>query len=471
VSAQKDFVGDVQMKLRNIPPIHSLLEKPVFLTLISQYSRSRVKQMLTDTINHIRTHSEDYEDEDLQPENLATLVDTRLKTQSQPSLKRIINATGTILHTNLGRAPLAEEAIRAMAEVSRGYCNLEMDLQSGKRGMRSNHVNDLLCELTSAEASFAVNNNAGAVLLVLAALASGKEVIVSRGELIEIGGKFRIPDVMEMSGAILREVGTTNRTHLSDYENAITDKTGLMLKAHQSNFKIMGFTQEIDMKDLIQLGSKHGVPVIFDLGSGSFVDGTEIGWNAPRVDTCIADGIDIVTFSGDKLLGGPQAGLILGRGELIEKISQHPLARALRLDKTTLAALEATLTIYLDPGSAWQKIPALRIMSSPVTEIKRRAQRVARVIRKRNLPDLDIQVASDTAPVGGGALPLFELPTTVLEVTSPSRTPQELLTAFRQCSPPIICRISREILKLDFRTVNGPEMKHIIDAFSEIFRF
>ena len=296
----------------------------------------------------------------------------------------MINATGVILHTNLGRAPLCREAIERVVEVARGYSNLEYDLEKGERGLRYDHVRGLLCALTGAEDALVVNNNAAAVLLVLNALSEGKEAIVSRGELIEIGGEFRIPDVMEKSGARLREVGTTNRTRLSDYERAIVPETGIILKVHTSNFRIMGFTEEADLASLVALGKKHHLPVVDDLGSGCLIELDRYGLERePTVRDCLAAGADVVTFSGDKLLGGPQAGIILGKREFLERIRKNPLNRALRIDKLTLAALEATMVKYLRPAEALADIRVLRALTEPVADVKKRAKRLAAITPAR----------------------------------------------------------------------------------------
>ncbi|MBN1355188.1 L-seryl-tRNA(Sec) selenium transferase [bacterium] len=457
------------MKYRDIPPIHRLLDDPHFASLTECHTRNQVKLALREIMDVIRSGKKTLNPADIEPANLAQQVEIRLQIKKQSSLRKLINATGTILHTNLGRAPLAREAIEAVGRISTGYSNLELDLGTGKRGRRSDHVGELLRELTGCEAAAVVNNNAGAVLLVLSALAQDREVIVSRGELIEIGGNFRMPDVMKMSGCRLKEVGTTNRTHLSDYAHAINETTALLMKAHFSNFQMVGFTREVLLPELVSLGRSHSIPVVFDLGSGCMVDGPRMGRDAPRVDQCIAEGTDIVSFSGDKLLGGPQAGIIIGRRELIGRIADHPLARALRIDKMTLAALEATLSLYRDPHTAWSRIPTLRMLAEPDTEIRKRARSAARRIQRLNLPNLKLTVKPDTAPVGGGALPLLEMPTSVIEIETDLKSPQTLMEAFRNQSPPVICRISKDHVCLDFRTVENTELGAIARAFQSVF--
>jgi len=321
---------------------------------------------------------------DLSAEGVAQRAEEAVLKSSQPNLRHVINVTGTLLHTNLGRAPLAPAALEAIESVSRSYSNLELDLDSGKRGHRFSHIEELLCRLTGAEAATVVNNNAGAVLLCLTALAHGKEAIVSRGELVEIGGAFRVPDVMAAGGVRLREVGTTNKTHLHDYQDAINEETGMLLKIHTSNYRIVGFTEAISGAELVDLGRAHQVPVMEDLGSGMLLDLTPFGLpREPTVAEAVATGLDIVTFSGDKLLGGPQAGLIVGRKKAIEKVRKHPMARALRSDKLTLAALEATLRLYLDPQKALHEIPVLKMLDVNREQLKKRSRSLARRLRHR----------------------------------------------------------------------------------------
>jgi len=317
-------------------------------------------------------------------------------------LRRVINATGVVLHTNLGRAPLSPRAARKIMDIASGYSNLEFDLEGGERGQRYDHVRDLLRMTMGSEDALVVNNNAAAVLLVLTALAQGKEVIVSRGELVEIGGEFRIPEIMAQSGACLREVGTTNRTRLSDYAAAMGPETALILKVHPSNFRIMGFTSEVALRELVALGMHASLPVMFDLGSGNLIPLERYGLaGEPTVFEVMATGVDIVTISGDKLLGGPQAGIILGRRELVARISKHPLTRALRIDKLTLAALEVTLRAYLDPHGALRELPVLNALTTPIAEIRRCAQALSRQIRKNNQGQIQVHLRPVMSLVGG----------------------------------------------------------------------
>ncbi|MBN2437845.1 MAG: L-seryl-tRNA(Sec) selenium transferase [Deltaproteobacteria bacterium] len=384
-------------------------------------------------------------------------------------LRRVINATGVILHTNLGRAPLCREAIERVVDVARGYSNLEYDLEKGERGLRYDHVRGLLCALTGAEDALVVNNNAAAVLLVLNALAEGKEAIVSRGELIEIGGEFRIPDVMEKSGARLQEVGTTNRTRLSDYERAIGPETAIILKVHTSNFRIMGFTEEADLGSLVALGKKHHLPVVDDLGSGCLIELDRYGLERePTVRDCLAAGADVVTFSGDKLLGGPQAGIILGKREFLERIRRNPLNRALRIDKLTLAALEATMVKYLRPAQALGDMRVLRALTEPVADVKKRAKRLAAMLR-RVLPEgADIKLATGVSVAGGGSLPTREIPTILVSLRVTTLSAAALEERLRRRELPVIVRVAADEVLLDVRTLDPEEFAGVRDALRMI---
>jgi L-seryl-tRNA(Ser) seleniumtransferase len=379
---------------------------------------------------------------------LAADVERRVATLLRSSLYTVINATGVIIHTNLGRAPLSEAALHAMGLIAGGYSNLEYDLEAGSRGTRYQHVESLLCRLTGAEAGLVVNNNAGAVLLALAALAKGKEVIVSRGQLVEIGGGFRVPDVMRQSGARLVEVGTTNRTHPKDFRDALGPRTGLLLRVHSSNFKQIGFTAEVTLGEMVALGHEVGVPVLDDLGSGSLLDTTRYGLAPePMVQQSVAAGADLTTFSGDKLLGGPQAGVIVGREELVAKLRRHPLARALRVDKGTLAALQATLLHYLR-GEAEQEVPVWRMITLPLETLSARAAAWAAEMRSRGI---SATVVPSASTVGGGSLPGETVPSRALALSHPS--PNALAAALRSGDPPVITRISEGQVLLDPRTV------------------
>ena len=384
-------------------------------------------------------------------------------------LRRVINATGVILHTNLGRAPLAATALDRIIEVSRGYSNLEFDLEKGERGLRYDHVRDIICRLTGAEDALVVNNNAAAVLLVLNTLAQGGEAIVSRGELIEIGGEFRIPDVMERSGARLREVGATNRTRLKDYQLAINAETRLLMKVHASNFRIIGFTEEVDLKSLVALGREHGIPVMNDLGSGCLIDLGMYGLQRePTVEDVVAAGVDVATFSGDKLLGGPQAGIIIGRGAILEKIRKNPLNRALRIDKLTLAALEATMILYLNPERAREDLRVLKALTEPLAGVATRAKKLLRKLRKANLEGIRFSLKEGMSAVGGGSLPGQEIPTLLVVMTPLRVSAVRLEEMLRRLEIPIIARIAATDVFMDMRTVEEEEFRFILEGLKTV---
>jgi L-seryl-tRNA(Ser) seleniumtransferase len=379
----------------------------------------------------------------------------------------VVNATGVLLHTNLGRAPLSQEAIAAMERSAKGYTNLELDLDTGKRGSRQVHIESLLCQLTGAESAMVVNNNASAVLLALAALAKGKEVIVSRGQAVEIGGGFRIPDVMRQSGAKLVEVGTTNCTYLSDYEEAITPRSAALLRVHSSNFRVVGFTQAVALEELIHLGDRHGIPVLDDLGSGCLLDTTRFGLDPePMVQQSIAAGVGLALFSGDKLLGGPQAGIIVGKSQLVARLKRHPLARAVRIDKVRLAGLAVTLFHYLK-GEAETKIPIWRMISTPMEEVERRVQKWCQL-----LGDTASMVEGESV-VGGGSLPGGTLPTRLVAIRvrgkrkGQART-MALAQRLRDQSPPVIGRIENDLLLLDPRSVLPEEEEALLSSLRNI---
>jgi len=380
------------------------------------------------------------------PGDLVGRVEVELAAARGPRLRRAINATGVIVHTNLGRAPLAQEALERVTAVARGYSNLEYDLGAGGRGSRQDHVAPILRWLTGAEAALVVNNNAAAVLLALAALAEGREVLVSRGELIEIGDGFRIPDVLARSGAHLHEVGTTNRTRAADYERAIGPETALLLRVHQSNFRVVGFTEQPRLAELVRVGRAHGIPVVDDLGSGVLVELED----EPSARDALAAGADLVCFSGDKLLGGPQAGIVVGRGELVERLRRHPLQRALRADKLTLAALEATLALYLDPERAAREIPVLQMLAEPAEAVRARAEQLAGLVGG--------DVEQTVGRVGGGALPLAELPGFACSVE------EELAARLREADPPVVALVRDGRCLLDCRTIAAAEVEEVARA-------
>jgi L-seryl-tRNA(Ser) seleniumtransferase len=396
-------------------------------------------------------------------------VEARAAATLALKLKRTVNATGVVVHTNLGRSLLSPAVIDHLATISSRYSNLEFDLEKGRRGSRYSAVEGILCELSGARSAMVVNNNAAAVLLCLDSLASGREVIVSRGELVEIGGAFRIPDVMAKSGAILKEVGTTNRTHPRDYENAIGEQTGLLLKAHTSNYSIVGFTAAVSLPDLVSIGRSHNLPVMEDLGSGTLVDFSQYGLiKEPTVQESLAAGVDVVTFSGDKLLGGPQAGIILGNRAHIDRIKANPLTRALRIDKMTLAALEATLRLYRDEHQAMHQIPTLRMLTLPLTVIQGRAAELKSRLERLPGRRLTVELLDSASKAGGGSLPLLNLPSRCLGVTVDEMSTNAVELWMRSHTPPIIGRIEDDRFVMDPRTLQEEELDIIETAFADM---
>ena len=380
------------------------------------------------------------------PGDLTTLLHEELAAARRPALRRVLNATGVIVHTNLGRAPLAAAALERVIEATRGYSNLEYDLAEGRRGSRQDHVTAIVQRLTGAESAIVVNNNAGALLLALAALAEGRDVIVSRGELIEIGDGFRIPDVLARSGARLVEVGTTNRTRAADYENAIDERTALLLRVHQSNFRVVGFAEQPSLGELAAVARARDLPLVDDLGSGALLDLSD----EPTARASLAAGADLVCFSGDKLLGGPQAGIVAGRADLVERLRRHPLHRALRIDKLSLAALEGTLLLYLDPERALAEVPVLRMLREPAETVRDRAERLAAAVGG--------EVEETVARVGGGALPLHELPSFACAVE------ETLAAPLREREPAVVGIVRDGRLLLDCRTLADGELDEVADA-------
>ena len=447
-----------QTLLRRIPSVDKLLERADVLTLLKRYSRGIVLKAVQRHLSALRQKIVSAQGPQL--ESLTTVeirgedIEREIAVVTSPLLKRVINATGVILHTNLGRSVLPEEALEHLVTVARYYSNLEYDVAKGRRGSRYAHVHELICELTGAEAAFVVNNNAAAVLLALNTLAHGREAIVSRGELIEIGGSFRIPDIMSRSGVVMVEVGTTNKTHLSDYERAINEKSGVLVKVHTSNYRIIGFTAQVDLTDLVALARKHHLTVINDLGSGNLIDFSAFGLeHEPTVQEVVQTGVDVVTFSGDKLLGGPQAGIVVGKQSVIAQLIKNPLNRALRIDKLTLAALESTLRLYLDQETVIRKVPTLRMITCTAEAIERRAGAFIERVRPRLPAHVVMTLTQDTSQVGGGALPLQELPTWVVVLQSHAIPVEEVEKKLRNGVPPVIARIHRDQVRIDLRTV------------------
>ena len=457
-------------KLRQIPGVDRLLGEEAVQELITTHGHRQTVDALRETLDAVRDKVRAGAD----VPGVAALVawaSVRLQERLAPTLRPVINGTGVIIHTNLGRAPLSVAARAATEAVGRGYSTLEYDLQAGRRGHRTVHAERLLCELTGAEAALVVNNNAGAVLLALTGLAQGRGVIISRGQLVEIGGGFRVPDVMAQSGAQLIEVGTTNRTHLRDYAAALethedaaqTPFVALILRAHHSNFRIVGFTTEPVLAELVALGAERGCPVMDDLGSGALLDTAQFGLvHEPMVQESVAAGAAVVCFSGDKLLGGPQAGIIVGQAEYVEPLKHHPLARALRADKLCLAGLQATLLHYLK-DEATEHVPVWRMIATPLAEVERRARRWRRALRRAGVT---AEVVDGESTVGGGSLPGETLPTKLVALPVPH--PDQLAAALRVADPPVVARIEEDQLVLDPRTVLVEEERELLRVVTEV---
>jgi L-seryl-tRNA(Ser) seleniumtransferase len=449
--------------LRHIPKVDAVLSHPALEALHGSVPELVVKKAVRDEIENRRKlvlSGGVVEPEHLSLDIVAAFAARRTLEANRPNLRRVINATGVVIHTNLGRSPLPEEAIRHVGLAARGYSNLEYDLTTGERGARDDLVEEILCRITGAEAATVVNNNAAAVMLVLNTLAKGKAAVVSRGELVEIGGSFRIPDVMEASGARLIEVGTTNRTRITDYRNKITEDVAVLLKVHTSNYRIVGFTEDASVAELVALGKERKVSVVVDLGSGCLVDLRRLGlrYQEPTAGEILREGADVVTFSGDKLLGGPQAGIIIGRRKYLDLIRENPMKRALRAGKLTLSALESILRDYLDPATVAEKIPSLRMIAASRDSVAARARRFA-----RRLDDLSVRISflPSVSRVGGGALPLEELPTILLALEPEGMSAGNLELALRRQNPPVIGRIVDDRLCLDLRTVASGELRDL----------
>ena len=458
-----------QLLLKKLPGVDHILELAKADKELEDTPKSVVTASARQVVDHFRSSilkdREDFTAEALTDDIILNQVKSVAASAMSLNLTRTINATGVVVHTNMGRSLLAKEAIDHISTVSGRYSNLEYNLASGKRGLRYAIVEDIICEISGAEAAMVVNNNAAAVLLCLDTIAGNREVIVSRGELVEIGGSFRIPDVMAKSGAILKEVGATNRTHLYDYKQAINDQTCLLLKVHTSNYSIVGFTSEVPLKELVDLGEQHHLPVMEDLGSGTFIDFAKYGLSRePTVTESVNAGADIVTFSGDKLLGGPQAGIIVGSKNIIEKIRQNPLTRALRIDKLTLAALEGTLRLYRDEEKAIAAIPTLQMLTCPIDKIEKKATALAAMLNQTKNSTLTTQVIDSAAKAGGGSLPLFELPSKCVGVQIKGMSAAMIEKTMRENTPPIIGRIEDDIYLMDMRTIQADELPEIANA-------
>lgn len=461
---------ETQSPLRNLPSVNEVLSHEAVQETLREYPRVLVVDAIRQTLEERRQRWLEGGDSSLLECSLLSIAAMAVelcRRQSAPLPRRVINATGIIVHTGLGRSLLAESVAQRMVEAAAYHCALEVDVETGERGSRDADLSHLLCRITGAEAGTVVNNNAAAVLLALNTLADGREVVVSRGQLVEIGGSFRIPDVMAKSGAKLVEVGTTNKTRLEDYRHATTESTSALLRVHTSNFRIVGFTEETSLSDLVALGSELNLPVMDDLGSGALMDLAVYGLGSePLVQQSVQAGAHVVTFSGDKLLGGPQAGLIVGKEEWIRKIRKNPLYRAMRVDKLTLAALDATLRLYLEPDKALREIPTLRAITRPAEEVQRQANTLRRQLR--GLPHLrNLEVRADYSQVGGGSLPTERIPTWLVTLQPETGSLQQFARRLRLSTPSVFCRIQDDRLCLDMRTVRPEELKELSQILRE----
>lgn len=463
--------------LRRLPGVDRVLQEIDLEQLTKEIPRAMIVGTVQDLINRKRSlilsisTREELKTLDITTTTLAGEVLELIEGKRAANLQVVLNATGVLLHTNLGRAPLARTAVEALQKVGSSFSNLEISLKTGKRSSRYSHVEGLLCNLTGAEAALVVNNNAGAVFLALNTLASGREAIVSRGELVEIGGSFRLPEVMSQSGVKLVEIGTTNKCFLDDYRQAINERTALLLKVHTSNYKILGFTAAVSSKKIVKLAAKTGLPVMEDLGSGLLIDLTCFGLPyEPLVQDSIAAGVDIVTFSGDKLLGGPQAGIIVGKQKFIDKIKKNQLLRILRVDKFTLSALEATLQLYLDPEKALQEIPVFKLLTVPFDSLQARAERLLSRLEENIGLEYKAGIAHEKARVGGGSLPLVSLPSVQITLEHPQINSGEIAKQLRRATPPVMARVRKNKVLLDLRSLRAEEDELMLKVLLDILQ-
>ena len=456
---------------RSIPKTDILLENEEIKKLIEKYSRDTVMESIHVEMDKLRKYigqSDDEEKAKKQIELLIPHIEMTVTAMHTPNMRMVINATGTVLHTNLGRAPIGQKHMERVAQIATGYSNLEYNLEAGKRGERYSHFEKLLCKITGAEAAMAVNNNAAAVMLILSSMAKGGEVVVSRGELVEIGGKFRVPDVMEQSGATLVEVGTTNKTHYSDYEEAITEETKALLKVHTSNYRIVGFADSVGIDELVPLAKERDIPVIEDLGSGVLIDLSKYGITyEPTVQESIRKGADVVCFSGDKLLGGPQAGIIIGKKKYIDIMKKNQLTRALRIDKFTAATLELVLQEYLSEENAIKNLPVLRMITKPLEEIKKDARDLSRMLKRANLP-AKIEVVPCESQIGGGSLPLERIPSMAVTIRPDKISVPEFEERLRHLPVPVIPRVVNDTVLMDVRTLDKKAMTILTDQLKSL---
>lgn len=454
---------DSRLTMRDLPAIDRLLEVIITYPELGELPHQIIVDKLRAVVGEARNQLRQKQTVDISVESLVTKARRELLALGTCSLRKVVNATGVVLHTNLGRAPLGKNAVRMVQDIMSGYNTLEYNVATGERGSRYDHVVNKLCALTGAEDALVVNNNAAAVLLVLSGLAQGREVIVSRGQLVEIGGSFRVPDVLKQSGALLVEVGTTNKTHLSDYQEAINENTAVLLKVHTSNYRIVGYAGQPDMKELVTLAHSHGLPVVDDLGSGTLVSVEADGWNEPTVAACLTAGIDVVTFSGDKLLGGGQAGIIAGKKQYITMLKKHPLLRAIRIDKLSLAALEGTLIDYLT-GNVYNNIPVQRMLKRRPEELREQACQLEKMLKDLTLYGWHIDVIPLASQAGGGTLPEIDFKSFGVSIIAAGKSAAVLEKELRKNSIPIIARIQTEKILFDVRCLDFDDMEVIKKA-------
>ena len=462
--------------LRQLPSIDRLILSDEAKALIDQYNRQQVVETARLVLQHLRTEIIDSQEKDfpslnITHESVIEAIKVQLQMKFSFSLKEAVNATGVILHTGLGRAVIPQEALKNINRVTEGYCTLATDLETGQRGHRDSHLNKLLCDLTGAQATTVVNNNAAATMLILNTVAKGKEVILSRGQLVEIGGSFRMPEIMAASGAILKEVGTTNKTHLRDYEEAIGENTGAIMRVHHSNYRIQGFAEEPSIEELAKLAQSYNLIIIDDLGSGALVNLSQFGLeNEPLIKTSIQAGADVSCFSGDKLIGGPQSGIIVGKTAVVKKIKKNPLARALRVDKMTIAGLEATLQLFLTPEKLTQAHPVYRMMALSLEELNKRALRLQKILRAELKEEAKISVGDGESQVGSGSVPTEMIPTRVLKVRPISESVDNLGRKLRHSNPPIFPRVQKDFVLFDLRTIQKHQDKTVATVLVSILK-
>lgn len=462
-------MSNLESVLRQLPAVERILQSPAVARLVEQHGRRIVLQLTQELLEDVRSRCRSGEVVEAPAlDALVSALQTRIEAQMRPSLTPVINATGVVLHTNIGRAPLSQAMIDFVGRTSRNYTNLEYDLAEGKRGHRDRHLARLLQRLLGCQDATVVNNNAAALFLILNTLAASREVLVSRGELIEIGGSFRIPDIMKSSGALLREVGTTNKTRLSDYERNIGAQTALILRVHPSNYRVIGFTERPELEQLVELGKKHSIPVVEDLGSGCIDEVANFGSaQEPTVRDSLAGGVTLACFSGDKMLGGPQAGVIVGQADAVARLRSNPLMRVLRLDKITSSLLEFVFLSYLR-GTARQELPVLQMLGASRDEIHKRSAAFSQRLREAIPLALDVELKDGYSVTGGGSAPQVQLPTVLVTVLSQRRSTSRLEAALRGSQPPVLARIEENRLCLDLRTVLPEQESQLIDAFRKI---